>query len=348
MRRQDYENCTILLKILKVKLSIIVNFLVFGLLLFTIFVFMNTVNQPLLLKKGDKISIICSARKISREEVEPAIKVLQDWGLKVVLGDNLFKIDNQFAGNKNDRSKDLQKAIDDPEIKAILFARGGYGSVQIVDHINWESLLKKPKWLIGYSDITVFHSHVNKTLNIETIHSWMPLSLVDNKTTTVAIEALKKILFEGEVEYEWNEHSLNKFNNKAVEGELVGGNLSILCSLSGSNSQLSLKDKILFIEDLDEYLYHIDRMMMNLKRSKLFEGCKAVIVGGMSDMNDNKVPFGKDALEIICDNLKSLDIPVVFNFPAGHIEDNRPLIFGRMVTLSQGVDTLKLKFNGRA
>ncbi len=305
-------------------------------------------KQPPYLEKGDQIIIVSSARKISKEEVEPAIQVLQNWGLKVILGKNLFNVDNQFAGNKNERIEDLQSAIDDPEIKAILFARGGYGSVQIVDQINWDSLLKFPKWLIGFSDITVFHSHINKTLNLESIHSWMPLSLVDNKTTPVAIESLKRILFEGEIEYEWKEHELNKLGNQTIEGELVGGNLSILCSLSGSNSQLDLKDKILFIEDLDEYLYHIDRMMMNLKRSNLFQGCKAVIVGGMSHMNDNKVPFGKSALEIIYDNLKDLNIPIVCDFPAGHIEDNRPLIFSRMVTLSQKGDTLKLTFNGRA
>ncbi len=272
---------------------------------------------------GDKIGIISTARKISLEELKPSIKLLEEWGLKVVFGKNLFKEDNQFSGTVTQRSSDLQSMIDDDSIKAILCARGGYGTVQIIDKVDFSHLIKNPKWIIGYSDVTVLHSHLHQ-LGITSLHATMPINF--EKNTPKALESLKSALFGLGNLTEINHHHFNRFGK--VEGEIVGGNLSILYSLLGSGSDINTDGKILFIEDLDEYLYHVDRMMMNLKRNGKLNNLKALIIGGMSDMNDNTIPFGKTAEEIILEYIKEFDFPVCFNFPAGHLDDNRCVRFG--------------------
>ena len=272
---------------------------------------------------GDKIGIISTARKISLEELKPSIKLLEEWGLKVVFGKNLFEEDNQFSGTVSQRSSDLQSMIDDDSIKAILCARGGYGTVQIIDKVDFSHLIKNPKWIIGYSDVTVLHSHLHQ-LGITSLHATMPINF--EKNTPKALESLKSALFGLGDLTEINHHHFNRFGK--VEGEIVGGNLSILYSLLGSGSDINTDGKILFIEDLDEYLYHVDRMMMNLKRNGKLKNLKALIIGGMSDMNDNTIPFGKTAEEIILEYIKEFDFPVCFNFPAGHLDDNRCVRFG--------------------
>jgi len=272
---------------------------------------------------GDKIGIISTARKISLEELKPSIKLLEEWGLKVVFGKNLFEEDNQFSGTVSQRSSDLQSMIDDDSIKAILCARGGYGTVQIIDKVDFSHLIKNPKWIIGYSDVTVLHSHLHQ-LGITSLHATMPINF--EKNTPKALESLKSALFGLGDLTEINHHHFNRFGK--VEGEIVGGNLSILYSLLGSGSDINTDGKILFIEDLDEYLYHVDRMMMNLKRNGKLNNLKALIIGGMSDMNDNTIPFGKTAEEIILEYIKEFDFPVCFNFPAGHLDDNRCVRFG--------------------
>ncbi len=272
---------------------------------------------------GDKIGIISTARKISMEELKPSIKLLEEWGLKVVFGKNLFEEDNQFSGTVTQRSSDLQSMIDDDSIKAILCARGGYGTVQIIDKVDFSHLIKNPKWIIGYSDVTVLHSHLHQ-LGITSLHATMPINF--EKNTPKSLESLKSALFGLGDLTEINHHHFNRFGK--VEGEIVGGNLSILYSLLGSGSDINTDGKILFIEDLDEYLYHIDRMMMNLKRNGKLKNLKALIIGGMSDMNDNTIPFGKTAEEIILEYIKEFDFPVCFNFPAGHLDDNRCVRFG--------------------
>ena len=272
---------------------------------------------------GDKIGIISTARKISMEELKPSIKLLEEWGLKVVFGKNLFEEDNQFSGTVAQRSSDLQSMIDDDSIKAILCARGGYGTVQIIDKVDFSHLIKNPKWIIGYSDVTVLHSHLHQ-LGITSLHATMPINF--EKNTPKALESLKSALFGLGDLTEINHHHFNRFGK--VEGEIVGGNLSILYSLLGSDSDINTDGKILFIEDLDEYLYHVDRMMMNLKRNGKLKNLKALIIGGMSDMNDNTIPFGKTAEEIILEYIKEFDFPVCFNFPAGHLDDNRCVRFG--------------------
>lgn len=292
---------------------------------------MNSTQIPHL-QAGDTIALISSARKINRDELDFAVELLELWGLNISFGENLFKEDHQFAGSIEQRNTDLQNAIDDDNINAILFVRGGYGSVQIVDNMNWSRFEKKPKWLIGFSDITVFHSHIHQSCGIPTLHAAMPITF--EKNTQTALSSLKKILFGEKVSYQIDTHPFNR--NGKVDAKIVGGNLSILYSLLGSESQINTEGKILFIEDLDEYLYHIDRMMQALKRAGMLDKLAGLIVGGMSDMNDNTIPYGKNAEEIIRDVVSEYNYPVAFGFPAGHIDDNNPIVFGEKVKFEVG------------
>ena len=285
---------------------------------------------PSYLKKGDKIGIVACARKISKEELQPAIDILKGWGLEVVLSKNLFNSYHQFSGTDEQRTEDLQTMLDDTSVKAVISARGGYGTVRIIDNLDFTTFKKNSKWIVGYSDITVLHSHIHN-FGIETIHAPMPVNFEKNEE---AAETLRKTLFGETINYEFQSHSLNR--KGIAEGLLVGGNLSLLYALTGSVSDINTKGKILFIEDLDEYLYHVDRMMMNLKRSGKLNELGGLIVGGMTDMKDNAVPYGKSAEEIILDAVKEYNYPVCFNFPAGHIERNLALYFGRNCALNVG------------
>ncbi len=285
---------------------------------------------PISLKQGDKIGIMAPARKITSATLQKAIEIIEENGFKVELGKSINAEDNQFAGNDDLRAADLQYMLDNDNIKAVLFARGGYGCVRLIDKIDFGKFIKNPKWLAGYSDISVIHSHINNVYNIQTLHSSMPVNFAENSID--ALTSLFKILSGDKINYEFKSHVLNR--NGKVEAEIVGGNLSVLYSLLGSKSLPELKGNILFIEDLDEYLYHIDRMMMGLKRAGLFNDLKGVIVGAMSSMNDNEIPFGKTAEEIIHDKLKEYNFPLAFNFPAGHIDDNRAIALGRKYKLS--------------
>ena len=278
---------------------------------------------PKKLTKGDKIGIISTARKISLEELKPAIHILESWSLEVVLGTNLLEADNQFSGTVHQRTADFQSMIDDKSIRAILCARGGYGSIQIIDNIDFSSLKKNPKWIVGYSDVTVLHSHLN-TLGIASMHATMPINFSTN--TDKALQSLRKSLFGLENNIKCKTHPFNKLGS--VEAEIVGGNLSILYSLLGSKSDIDTNKKILFIEDLDEYLYHIDRMIISLKRNGKFDNLKGLIIGGMSEMNDNDIPFGKTSVQIILEHLESFEFPICFAFPAGHMDDNNAIVFG--------------------
>src|ERR1017187_6931867 len=268
--------------------------------------------SPKYLKTGDKIGIVACARKISREEIQSAIDILNSWGLEVVLGKNLFHADNQYSGTDKERAEDLQAMLDDPSIKAFISGRGGYGTIRIIDKIDFTQFKKRPKWIVGYSDITVLHSHINN-LKIETLQATMPVNFTKNAEAT---ESLRKALFGEKLNYAIETHPLNRKGN--AQGIIVGRNLSLLYALTGSISDIDTKGKILFIEDLDEYLYHIDRMMINLKRSGKLGNLAGLVVGGMTGMKDNAIPFGKTAEEIILDAVKDYNFPVCFNFPAGH------------------------------
>jgi muramoyltetrapeptide carboxypeptidase len=296
-------------------------------------------EKPVRLKKGDKVVIISTARKISEKEIEPAVKVIEDWGLVVVYGDHLFNEEDQFSGSTIQRTSDLQNALDDESVKAIVCARGGYGTVKIIDGLDFSKFKALPKWIVGYSDVTALHNHINQNFNIETLHATMPINFPTN--TKESLESLKTVLFGECIAYEFEEHKLNRKGEG--QGEIVGGNLSIIYSLTGTESQIDTTGKILFLEDLDEYIYHIDRMMMNLDRAGVLSGLSGLVVGGMSDMNDNIIPYGKTAKEIIREAVKDYNYPICFDFPAGHIDDNRTLIMGAEALLSVG-EKCNLKF----
>ena len=295
--------------------------------------------RPNYLKEGATVAIVSTARRISKKELIPAITILKKRGLKVVLGTSIGAEDHQFAGNDELRTSDFQTMLDHPEIDAIWCARGGYGTVRIIDQLDFSNFKNYPKWIIGYSDITVLHAHLHQ-LGIETLHAQMPLFIETKSDAT--INSIKETLF-GE-KYEIIIPSEKNNINGIASGQLIGGNLSILYSLCGSPSALNTKGKILFIEDLDEYLYHIDRMLQNLKRNGMFDQLEGLIVGGMTQMHDNDIPFGKNATEMILDICSEYDFPITFNFPAGHLEDNRALILGRKVDLMVNKNAVTLSF----
>jgi muramoyltetrapeptide carboxypeptidase len=296
---------------------------------------------PNTLQKGDMVAIVSTARKVSKEELQPALKFLENWGLKAVLGKTIEAEENQFAGSDDLRAADFQQMLDDPKIKAIWCARGGYGTVRMIDKLDFSTFKRNPKWIIGYSDITVLHSHIHN-FEIETLHAQMPVEIAKKSKETV--DSIRKVLFGEDYKIKVERSSsLAKIGN--YSGELIGGNLSVLYSLCGSASEMKTDGKILFIEDLDEMLYHIDRMMMNLKRSGYLKNLKALIIGGMTEMKDNKVYFGKTAEEIIIDLVKEYNYPVCLNFPAGHIKDNRALIMGRKISLEIQSSKVTLSFN---
>ena len=301
---------------------------------------MLTLKSPPKLRAGDKVGILSTARKTKAFELKSAHKLLDEWGLKFVEGPTIGKEENQFAGNDELRRLDFQTMIDDPQIKAIWCARGGYGTIRILDALDFTKFKEDPKWIIGYSDITALHSHIHN-MGIETLHAQMPVD-IENKSFEAA-DSIRRVLFGEKYKIEVDtQHNLTR--KGIATGELVGGNLSVLYSLCGSNSSINTDGKILFIEDLDEYLYHIDRMMLNLKRNGMLSRLSGLIVGGMTDMNDNTIPFGKTAEEIIYDAVKEYDYPICFNFPAGHITDNRALILGRNCKLKVGKNRVTLEF----
>lgn len=294
---------------------------------------------PPYLKKGDKVALVCTARKFFPEDAQPAIDLLKSWGLEVKLGKTIGLDSCQLGGTDKERAADLQEMLDDDSIKAIWCARGGYGTVRIIDSLDFTKFKKHPKWIMGFSDVTVLHSHLN-TLGIATLHSIMPFTVP--KAPDEVKETLRKALFGEPIKYVVETKGY-ELQGKA-KGQLVGGNLSILYSLLGSKSSLDTKDKILFIEDLDEYLYHIDRMMQNLKRNGYFEHLKGLIVGGMTDMHDNEIPFGQNEVGIITEIAKQYNIPVCFYFPAGHVKDNRTLILGKEVEFEVNENEIILEF----
>ncbi|MDG2433536.1 LD-carboxypeptidase [Flavobacterium sp.] len=295
---------------------------------------------PATLQKGDTIAILATARKNIDDNLKPAIDLAHSWGLEVVIGSTIGLDNNQLAGTDEQRATDFQKQLDNPNIKAIWCVKGGYGTVRIIDLLDFTAFKKHPKWIIGFSDITVLHNHLN-TMGFKTLHAVMPITVP--RATKEAIETLRQSLFGTGLRYEITTAPMNKMGK--ATGELVGGNLSILYSLLGSPSAIDCNDKILFIEDLDEYLYHIDRMMMNLKRNGCLESIKGIVVGSMTKMKDNDIPWGKNALQIVEEVTKNYNIPMIYNFPAGHIQDNRALILGSTVTIEVTPTKSSLSFN---
>lgn len=296
-------------------------------------------KKPDFLKPNDKVAIVCTARKFTEIDALPAINLLKSWGLSPVLGHTIGLDNFQLGGSDEERAADFQAQLDNTEIKAIWIARGGYGSVRIIDKLNFDKFIANPKWIVGFSDITVFHSHVN-TLGVSTIHGIMPFTVPN--TIETSIESLRKALFGESLSYQIPSQVNNRIGK--ATGELVGGNLSIIYSLLGSDSSIDTNDKILYIEDLDEYLYHIDRMMQNLKRNGYLKNLKGLIVGGMTDMHDNSIPFGFDVVGIIKDVTSEYDFPVCFDFPAGHVKDNRALRLGQQISFEVDEKNVNINF----
>src|SRR6056297_355986 len=285
------------------------------------------------LKPGDTIGIVAPARKIKEADIEAAVKIFEQWGLYIAFGKNLFNQDRQCAGTDKERAEDLQFMLDDPNIKAVICARGGYGTIKTLPYLDFSRFINNPKWIIGYSDITALHAQIHQ-LGIKSIHGIMPLNFPADGRKNEATESLRKLLFGYKTNCFFKSHPFNKTGE--THGKIIGGNLSVIYSITGTKYDIETDHKILFLEDLDEYLYHIDRMMMNLKLSGKLEKLNGLIVGGMTDMNDNTIPFGKTAYEIIRDTVADYDFPVCYQFPAGHINHNLALVLGAKIAVDIG------------
>ncbi|WMJ72564.1 LD-carboxypeptidase [Cytophagaceae bacterium ABcell3] len=286
-------------------------------------------HNPDYLKQGDKIAIVATAKKFEFEELAPGIETIKSWGLEVILGENTLSQDNQFAGTDAERLQDLQHALDNPEIKAILCARGGYGTSRIIDKVDFSKFRASPKWIAGFSDVTVLLNHIAQW-QIPSLHAPMPV-LFAHRTTSESLAYLRQALFGEKLSYEIAGHKLNR--EGVAEARLIGGNLSILCTLTGTSSEPDTAGKILFLEDIDEYMYQLDRMMVMLKRSGKLSNLAGLIVGHFSDMKDGDIPFGKTAYEIIADHVSEYAYPVCYGFPAGHEPENYTLAIGKSAAL---------------
>jgi muramoyltetrapeptide carboxypeptidase len=296
-------------------------------------------TSPPPLSKGDLIYITAPAKAIESEHVFFSKQRLEEAGFSVMISEHCLGQHNYFSGTDEERSRDLQFGIDHPEVKAILCARGGYGCVRIVDTVGWAGMLRHPKWLIGFSDVTVFHQKL-QSLGIESIHGTMPLNFRENSEDAVQtlIDAL-----EGKA-YSISFTSTPDNVKGIAEGHLLGGNLSILYSLLASDQKPNYKGSVLYLEDLSEQLYHIDRMFHSFRKAGVLDQISGLIVGGMTEMKDTAVPFGKGLEEIILEHFQFRKIPICFGFPAGHISDNRALVLGRGVILTVQENETTLSF----
>ena len=288
-------------------------------------------KQPPFLQSGNTIAITATARKVSLQEIEPAIQLFSAWGLNVKLAEGLFAEQHQFAGSDDTRASALQQLLDDPTVNAIICARGGYGTVRIIDQLDFTKFSQSPKWLIGFSDVTVLHNHVYRHCQVHTIHAPMAFSMQPSLADAESIESLRQLLFGHSNTYTTPIHPLNR--NGIATGKLVGGNLSVLNSVIGSVSDINTEGCVLFLEDLDEYVYHIDRMMMNLKRNGKLDKLAGLMVGGMNDMKDNTISFGKSAEQIIAEHVSEFSYPVSMGFAAGHERKNLALMMGQTYSL---------------
>ncbi|WP_242092295.1 S66 peptidase family protein [Aestuariivivens sediminicola] len=290
--------------------------------------------QPPYLKAGDSVAIVAPSGilKNKSDEIEQAKQLLKGWGLQVVIGKHVFQDANHFAGTDDERCEDLQKALDDPGIRAIWCARGGYGTVRILDKLNWAKFNENPKWLIGYSDITALHNAIHNE-GVESIHALMCTSLSEEfSSIEQTIDTFKDAIFGTGLNYTLEGSTYNRTGS--AKGQLVGGNLTMLHTMLGSKTSIDTSGKILFIEEIGEYKYHIDRMLQSLKRAGYFDNCKGLIVGDISKLRKNTTLWGSSVEQLILDALSDFTFPIAFNMPAGHEKDNRALILGRTIQLN--------------
>jgi muramoyltetrapeptide carboxypeptidase len=286
--------------------------------------------EPPFLKKGDEVAIISPSFCIDENLLNEAVEYLSAWGLKVRLGKNAAKRNGPFAGSDEERLDDLQEMTSDNNVKAVFCSRGGYGLLKIIDKVDFSVLRINPKWYSGFSDITVLHAWLNEVSGIMSVHGDMPVNFNNKNKSTETFLSLKKALFGDPLIHEWNG---NFHKPSDVSGEMTGGNLSLLYSLSGTKAEITTKGKILFIEDVDECFYHLDRMLTSLKLSGKLEDLAALVIGGMNKIEDSKIPWGKSIEETISGIVDEYNYPVLFNFPAGHISDNRAFYIGKQATI---------------
>jgi len=301
-----------------------------------------TFLSPPPMQRGQQIGIVSIAGKVPPQRVELAMRTFEEWGLQVVTGPNLFTEHHAFAGTDEQRISDLQSMIDNPDVRAIVSSRGGYGTSRIIDRLDFSALMRQTKWLIGFSDITVLHCHLHR-LGMETLHAAMPVSF-NYEGAEPSISSLKKVLFGEKVRYEVVPTLMNRLGE--ASGPLVGGNLSLLVHLIGTPSDVDTRGKILFIEDIGEYIYHLDRMMVQMKRAGKLAHLAGLIVGQMTDMQDkpDDTPFGKSPWEIIAEAVSDYDYPVCYHFPTGHEAVNYALPCGRTAHLRVTASGVSLDF----
>jgi muramoyltetrapeptide carboxypeptidase len=300
------------------------------------------VKIPPYLQPGNTIALVCPSGYMALEKAQTCIDVLQQWGYKVKVGTTVgSQSANYFSGTDEERLVNFQQILDDDEVHAVLCARGGYGLTRIIDYINFKKFKKNPKWVIGYSDITVLHSHIYTNYGIATLHSPMAAAFNDGGFNNEYVQSLKHVLAGKRIKYECATHEFNK-KGEAV-GELVGGNLAMLAHMVGTQSDIKTKGKILFLEDVGEYLYNIDRMMRQLKRSGKLNKLAGLIIGGFSDTKDTDRPFGQTVYEIIQDVVKEYDYPVCFGFPVSHEKENYALMVGQGFKLKVGKSKVSLE-----
>ena len=301
---------------------------------------MNDIILPPFLKPGDAIGITCPAGYVSHERIAYAVEVLQRWGFRVVPGRTIGTGDYYFSGHDAERLSDLQMMLDNADIKAILMGRGGYGCSRIIDSIDFSAFQQSPKWICGFSDITVLHSHIQQNYQIAVLHGPMCGAFTQESESSYYIQSLRKA-FTGEgLAYEFSASPFNRTGT--AEGVVVGGNLALLGHLTGSVSQANTDGKILFIEDIGEHLYNVDRLLLNLKRSGQLSRLKALLVGSFTEMEDTERPFGQTLEEIIWDKVSEYDYPVAFNFPCGHDTENVTLPLGVRMKLESGTTTSRI------
>ncbi len=280
--------------------------------------------NPPLLKSGDLVSVLSPASHTNSNAWEKGIEVLEKWGLRVDRGEHYLSQYFGFGGTDAERLNDLQKALDNPEIKAIFPIRGGYGTSRLLDDLDFSLFLQNPKWIVGFSDITALLTHID-SLGVAGIHGPMPNNFCQ-KGGELSLQALNEVLFNGRVMYTCKPHPSNILGE--IQGELIGGNLSLLSHLIGSKSFNKPVGKILVIEEIGERLYHVDRMLVQLKRSGYFEGLTGMIIGGFTDCNEAPLTIGKSAQELILEHTEDYQFPIAFDFPLGHVPANHPVIFG--------------------
>ena len=305
----------------------------------------HTLVRPPYLKAGDTVAIVAPSGVLKNRnaEIQNAQDLLSSWGLHSVLGEHLFAVSNHFAGTDEQRCADFQQAMDDPTISAIWAGRGGYGTVRILDMLDYTKFREKPKWVIGYSDITALHNQLHNE-GFESMHAVMAAGMTkDLKDIEESVATFKAAIFGKPLAYSLEGSAYNKVGTSS--GELVGGNLTMLHTMLGSKTSIDISGKILFIEEIGEHLYHVDRMLQSLKRAGYFDNCKGVIVGDFSNMRVNTTPWGSSLEQLILDALSDYDFPIAFKMHAGHEDDNRAMILGRNIEFSVGKEVSTLKFN---